>query len=61
MKISEVLWQCYRNKPANNTTDSKTFIFKFGITDTTDDTGTVNVKIVPPLEYLNNFWSTFGM
>ena len=43
--------QNYRVEPSDNITDSKTFKFKSGFIDKSDDNGTVNVKIVVLLQY----------
>ena len=53
-ETSGSLWQCYRNEPADNITESKIFKFKSRFIDKTDATSTVNVKIVVPLKYLRS-------
>ena len=42
--------QNYRDEPSDNIKDSKTFKFKSGFIDKSDDSGTVNVKIVVLLQ-----------
>ena len=70
-KTSGSLWQYCKEIPAvnnagnivdfngANTTDS--FNFKTKITGQTNDNGRVNIEIMVPLKYLNNFWRTLEM
>ena len=61
-KLSENLWQYYKDDPNNNIADSKSFKFKVKITGETPDNGnTKDVKIIVPLKYLSNFWRTLEM
>ena len=55
-KLSGTLWQYYRNEPADDITGPKTFKFKLGFIDKTNDNRNVNVKIVVPLKYLLRLW-----
>ena len=52
VKTSKSLWQYYIVEPSDNTTDSKSCKFKSGFKDKTDDTSTVDVKIVVSFELL---------
>ena len=67
LKISESLWQRYRDEPAlednNNIIDfpannnkSTSFKFKQQITVQTGNGSTKDVEIMVPLKYLSNFW-----
>ena len=67
LKISESLWQRYRDEPAlednNNVIDfpannnkSTSFKFKQQITVQTGNGSTKDVEIMVPLKYLSNFW-----
>ena len=55
-KLSGRLWQYYRNEPADDITGPKTFKFKLGFIDKTNDNRNVNIKIVVPLKYLLRLW-----
>ena len=69
MKTCGSLWQYYRdaaaldnnnkiiNYPPNN--NSIAFKFKEKITGQRGSDGTKHVKVMPPLKYLSNFWTTF--
>ena len=58
-KISEKLWQYYRDEPANTIQDSESFKFKNKITGNARDSGDPkNVEISVPVKYLSNFWRT---
>ena len=71
-KTSGILWQYCSNEStsavdstitdfseANAITDL--FTIKEKVTVQTGNNGTENVKIMVPLKYLSNFWSTFEM
>ena len=70
-KTSGSLWQYCKEIPAinnegaiinfdgTNATDS--FNFKTKITGQTNNNGIINVEIMVPLKYLNNFWRTLEM
>ena len=71
-KTSGSLWQYCKDIPAvnnngdivsfngdDNATDS--FNFKTKITGQTNNNGIINVEIMVPLKYLNNFWKTLEM
>ena len=58
-KISECLWQYYRDDPKNNLAHSALFKSKLKITGKThDDDNTKRVEIAVPLKYLSNFCRT---
>ena len=58
-KVSQRLWQYYREEPNDNIIESKSFKFKINITGKTPAAGTTkDVKITVPLKYLSNFWRT---
>ena len=71
LKTSGCLWQYYRDKPAinnncvivafdaANVTDL--FNFKEKLTGQTNDSGTKDVEIIVPLNYLTSFWRTLEM
>ena len=57
-KISGLLWQCGRDKPAINPADDNPpnpVRYKEKITDKTRNNGTKIVEIMVPLKYLSNF------
>ena len=70
-KTSGSLWQYYKDIPAvnnynaavnfadNNLTDS--FNFKVKMTGQTGNYETINVEIMVPIKYINNFWRTLDM
>ena len=61
-KTSRCLWQCYKDDPNDNLTDSESFKSKKKITGNTPaDRNTKNVEIIVPLKYLINFWRTLEM
>ena len=71
-KTSGSLWQYCKDIPAvNNNGDIVSFIgddnatdsfnFKTKITGQTNNNGIINVEIMVPLKYLNNFWKTLEM
>ena len=60
-KTSGSLWQYCRDEPADKITDSKSFKLKSRFLNKADNTGTLNVKLAAPLNYLSNFWKTFEM
>ena len=56
------LWQCYRDDPNDNITQSESFKYKITITGKTlAADNTKDVKIAVPLKYLSNFWRTLEM
>ena len=58
-KISENLWQYYRDEPNDNLADSESFKSKIKITGKTPNNGNEkDVKIMVPLKCLSNFWRT---
>ena len=62
VKASRILWQCYRNEPNDNLTDSESFKSKIKIIGKTPAAGNKkDVEIIVPLKYLSNFWRTLGM
>ena len=61
-KTSRSLWQCYRDDPNDNLTDSESFKSKIKITGKTPNNGnTKDVEILVPIKYLSNFWRTLKM
>ena len=61
-KISENLWQYYKDDPNHNLTVSESFKSKVKITgNTPNDANTKDVEIILPLKYLSNFWRTLEM
>ena len=71
-KMSERLWQYYRDKPAlgnngniidfhANSNSSVSFKFKQQIAGKTGNGGTKNVEIMVPLKYVSNFWRALEM
>ena len=69
-KISGILWQYCRDKPAVNdnseiidftvdNTEINSFQIKEKLTGKTGSNGTKNVEIIVPLKYLSNFWRTY--
>ena len=61
-KISESLWQYYKDDPNDNMADFKSFKFKVKITGKIPDNGnTKDIEIIVPLKYLSNFWRTLEM
>ena len=71
-KMSERLWQYYRDKPAlgnngniidfhANSNNSVSFKFKQQIAGKTGNGGTKNVEIMVPLKYVSNFWRALEM
>ena len=61
-KTSGSLWQCYKDDPNDNSTDSKSFKYKVKITGKTPGAGnTKDVEIIVPSKYLSNFWRTLEM
>ena len=61
-KISERLWQYYKDEPNDNLADSESFKSKVKITGKTPAAGnTKDVEIIVPLKYLSNFWRTLEM
>ena len=53
------MWQYYRDEPADNIADSKSFKSKIKITGKTPNNGNEkDVEIMVPLKYLSNFWRT---
>ena len=48
------LWQCCRDEPSDNTTDSESFKFKSKLTNNTSNAGTANVQVAVSLEYLSS-------
>ena len=61
-KVSESLWQYYKDDPNDNLANSKSFKSKVKITGKTPDDGnTKDVEIIVPLKYLSNFWRTLEM
>ena len=58
-KMSEKLWQYYRDEPANTIQDSESFKFKNKMTGNARDNGDPkNVEISVSVKYLSNFWRT---
>ena len=54
-KISESLWQYYRDEPNNNLAESESFKSKINITGKTPAAGNEkDVEIMVPLKYLGN-------
>ena len=52
----ESLWQCYRDEPNDNITESASFRCKIKITkNACDNDATKNVEIAVPLKCLSNF------
>ena len=60
-KTSVCLWQYYTDERSNPITAVKSFTFKSGLLNNTNNIGTVNVEIPVPLKYLSNFWKDFEM
>ena len=61
-KTSGSLWQYYRDKPDDDSTDSESFKSKIKITGKTRAAGNKkDVEIIVLLKYLNNFWRTHEM
>ena len=61
-KISESLWQYYKDDPNDNMADFKSFKFKVKMTGKIPDNGnTKDIEIIVPLKYLSNFWRTLEM
>ena len=61
-KISWSLWQCYKDEPNNNITQSESFKSKTKITGKTSAAGnTKDVEITVALKCLSNFWRTLEM
>ena len=61
-KTSGSLWQCYKDDPNDNLTDSESFKSKVNITGKTPNNGnTKDVEIIVPLKYLSIFWRTLEM
>ena len=61
-KASGSLWQCYKDDPNYNISDSESFKFKARITGRTPANGnTKDVEITVSLKYLSNFWRTLEM
>ena len=63
-KISERLWQYYKDEPNDNLADSESFKSKVKITwnaPAGGNTNTKDVKIIVPLKYLSNFWRILEM
>ena len=61
-KTSGSLWQYYRDKPNDDSTDSESFKSKIKITGKTRAAGNKkDVEIIVLLKYLNNFWRTHEM
>ena len=61
-KTTGSLWQCYKDDPNDNLTDSESFKSKVKITGKTPNNGnTKDVEIIVPLKYLSNFWRTLEM
>ena len=56
VKTSGSLWQCGRDEPDNNITDSESCKFKLRLANNTGNDGTENVQIAVPLNYLSSFW-----
>ena len=55
-ETSESLWQCYRDEPNDNITESASFKSKIKIAkNTCDNDATKNVEIAVPLKCLSNF------
>ena len=55
-KTSGSLWQCYRDRPDDNLTDSESFISKIKITGKTpNDSNEKNFEIMVPLVVYNGF------
>ena len=51
------LWQCYRDEPNDDKTESKSFKSKIKIIGKPPDNGnTKNIEILEPLKYFSNFW-----
>ena len=56
------MWKYYRDEPNHNITESESFKFKIKITGKTSvASNTKDVKIMLPLKYLSNFWTTLEM
>ena len=61
-KTSGSLWQYFRDKPNDDSTDSESCKSKMKITGNTPaDANTKNVEIMAPLKNLSNFWRTLEM
>ena len=61
-KTSGSLWQCHKDEPKDNFTDSKSFKSKVKRTGNTHDDGnTTNVETIALLKYLGNFLRTLEM
>ena len=61
-KTSRSQWQCSRDDPNDNITQSESFKYKIKITGKAPAAGnTKDVKIAVPLKYLSNFWRTLEM
>ena len=56
------MWKCYRDEPNHNITESESFKFKIKIAGKTSvASNTKDAKIMLPLKYLSNFWTTLEM
>ena len=61
-KTSGSLWQYFRDKPNDDSTDSESCKSKMKITGNKPaDANTKNVEIMAPLKNLSNFWRTLEM
>ena len=61
-KTTGRLWQYFRDEPADNIEDSKSFKSKTKITGKTpNNDNEKDVEIMVPLKYLSNFWRTLEM
>ena len=61
-KTSGTLWQYYKDDQNDNLADSKSFKYKVKVTGKApNDWNTKDVKIIVPLKYLSNFWTTLEM
>ena len=59
MKTFESLWQYYRDKPADNIVNSRSFKSKIKITGKTPaNRNTKYVELAVPLKYFSNIWRT---
>ena len=61
-KTSGSLWQCYKDDPNDNMTQSESFKSKIKITGKSPaGSNTKDVETLVPLKYLRNFWRTLEM
>ena len=51
--------QYHIDKPSDLTRTDKSFKFKLGLLNKSNNTGTLNVEITAPLQKLSRFWKIF--